>query len=346
MPVRILSILLVAVVSGASYAGNASVVNLMRQQSPVKSQGTVGSCSMFSTIALLEYKLRKLGYTGGQHVDLSEQYVLYTVAGQKGYEGSKTPENVKALDTFGFVTEQQWAFGREPWYKIKNYNALPGLAKARCGHLRGTNFFDGCLIGQRDPRLLEATDQALLDRSSPLYDPEFKELRDYAESSATQFKIRAKRVRSKSSIIRLLNSGEPLVMDLRNFYEAWNRTRASQVNGLHRDMDMFYRGIVSYPHKDSLDVAYKAGLDYKTGHSILLLGYDPNVVISRKVKSRTGKVIDVTRRGAFYFKNSWGTWGFGKDFTLGGQTFPGYGMVSADYALEHGSFYQVTVNGK
>lgn len=328
-----------------SSAQATSINDILRNQSPVKSQGTVGSCSMFSAMGLLEYKLWKLGYTDGRHWDLSEQYLLYLTSGQRGKEGSWTPDNAKAMDEFGFIHESQWGFNPSPWYKKKSYSSLPGIAKRTCGHLRNTEIFMHCLVGQRDPRLLEATDGQLTDSSSGLFDPTFKEFRDYAIYASNEFRITSSRVRSKNAMMRHLRNGEPLIVDLKNFYQAWNRSRASKA-GLRRDMDMFYKGIVSYPHKASKDYAFKQSIEYKTGHSFVLLGYDENVRIERVVEAANGGWMDSSSTGVFYFKNSWGTWGFGKDFTLNGEKFPGFGMIAMDYVLDYGKVYRIKINGK
>ena len=48
-----------------------------------------------------------------------------------------------------------------------------------------------------------------------------------------------------------------------------------------------------------------------------------------------------TYKGVYYFKNSWGTSSFGRDFDIDGVNFPGYGMMVQKYAEEQGQFFQM-----
>lgn len=54
-----------------------------------------------------------------------------------------------------------------------------------------------------------------------------------------------------------------------------------------------------------------------------------------------GSVVKKTYRGVYYFKNSWGTSGFGANFAIDGVSYPGYGMMVQDYAHDYGSFFKL-----
>jgi hypothetical protein len=56
---------------------------------------------------------------------------------------------------------------------------------------------------------------------------------------------------------------------------------------------------------------------------------------------KDGTTKKFTYKGVYYFKNSWGTSSFGRDFTIDGEKFPGYGMMVAKYAEEQGQFFQM-----
>jgi hypothetical protein len=321
---RIFILLLITSVTQATHA--VSVNDVIRMQSSVKSQGSVASCSIFSAIGLLEHKLMVLE-PRNRGVDLSEQWLLYTTAGQKGSVGVLSPENIAALDNYGFVTESHWQFSSLPWDDTQNRGIFRStLNSRRCSHLEGTSLINHCLIGQRDPRFLSATDEDLQS-----WDPDFLGIRQYAQNMASAVSIRSEIVSSKETILRLLNAGEALLVDVKFYPEAWNHRRAPE-SGLIRDMDLWEQGIVSYPDRRTKD--YALGRNTRTGHSMVVVGYDSQKVIERQVMDANGRQILVRSVGVFYFKNSWGTDSFGKKFSVNGERFPGYGMIAMDYVFD------------
>lgn len=78
---------------------------------------------------------------------------------------------------------------------------------------------------------------------------------------------------------------------------------------------------------------------HPAGHSVLVVGYDDNVIVEKLVRLTNGTTKKVTYKGVYYFKNSWGTSSFGKDFQIDGVKYPGYGMMVQDYAEKFGQFF-------
>lgn len=313
-------------------------------QSSVKSQGVVKACSIFSTTGLLEYKLKKLGLSG-DNINLSEQWLIYLTAGQKGEFGVRSTENIKAYNQHGFVTEKLWPLRTSvSWENVSQINPLdallkPGLFK-RCGHLNKSDLLPFCLIGQRDPRLLNATDEELLTRNSGLFDREFYGIKSFASETKAQYRVGGLKHTSKKNILQLLDQGEALLLDINMHYQAWNHSRGKE-KGLSIDRDLFHKGIITYPHPQSKDYNTRP-----SGHSVIIVGYDKDLVLERTIEDTKGNPLKVQTKGVYYVKNSWGTNGFGKDFSINGQRFPGFGMIAMDYADKMGEFIQLTINGK
>ena len=131
-------------------------------------------------------------------------------------------------------------------------------------------------------------------------------------------------------------------LDIDFYYEAWNHRRGGEL-GLQRDMDLWEKGVVSFPDRNSKDYKESQRSDFRAGHSIVLVGYDKSIVLERQVEDQSGKMITVKTQGVYYFKNSWGQDSFGKDFKLQGQNLPGFGMISMDYAHRDGRFYRMLI---
>ncbi len=332
-----------------SSARDAKTIEVINRQTSVKTQDKVSACSIFSATAILENKLIQLGLEGPE-VDLSEQWLVYVTAGQKGKYGIKSQDNIRAYNHFGFVTEDFWPFNPTPWSSTKEISLFANPSnffkrKNRCGNLKksGSELLNHCYIGQRDPRLLMASDEELLSKGNELSDPEFYNIRAYANEMKSNYKINGFILRpssNKKKILNLLNNGEALLLDVDFYYEAWNHSKAPD-KGLTRDMDLWSQGIVSYPHPKSKDFHTSP-----SGHSVVVVGYDENKVIERTVEGVDGKPLTVRTVGVYYFKNSWGSQSFGRNFTIQGENFPGYGMISMDYANQKGEFVQITINGK
>jgi hypothetical protein len=307
-------------------------------QTPVKSQGSRGTCSIFSATALLEsiFKREK-----SLELDLSEEWLEFIAMEGKTSEGSNAYTNYFLYSRKGMVLEKTWPYIGENWTSM-----FSTLAQDRCGHLEDDEE-TSCLLGHRSHKLLYVSEQELLNTASENYDPEFVTIR----KSAKEFKqvhldgfvgMGYPYLYSASQIKKLLDQKIPVIVGLRFFYGAWNHRLASGM-GLGRNMEFFEKGVVGYPEPESLDYEVSTEEDNRAGHSIVIVGYDDNKVIQTKVKMKDGTEKEFSYRGVFYFKNSWGTQGFGSRFELDSKAYPGFGVITQKYALQHGSWFKLPV---
>lgn len=203
----------------------------IRFQTPVRSQGGRGTCSIFSATALLEGALVRLNKMNPSEVDLSEEWLQYLAMQGKMSDGSHSTVNMRLLQQMGTVRETTWAYVGEDWKANPTMNPA---AKFLCGRfatdiLRHTS----CLLGHRDPHALNATDEELLSRNSDTYDPQFQKIR----SEAQQFHAKFLKGRlgsttgaySTDEIKALLRAGHTLLLDHDFFYGAYNHRTATEL---------------------------------------------------------------------------------------------------------------------
>ncbi|MCB0379586.1 MAG: hypothetical protein KDD33_13935, partial [Bdellovibrionales bacterium] len=256
-------------------------------QTPVKSQGRRGTCSIFSSTAVLEYLLKKEGITSGDW-DLSEQWLEYITAGQRGSEGSWSYYNFDRYGDYGYLFEEDWSYNPLSWHPYdESYWQFSAtelekqLFAQACAPLQGTFRFEGCLIGQQNPDYLDMEADQLLQ-----VEPNFFELRSKAknhlQSELGNLKIHSESVWSNTDVLDHLDRGEVVALDVTFFYEAWNHGKALEL-GLSRDVDMLNQGVVSYPHPSSMDYKKSREPEVAAGHSIVLVGYDLDKEIEREV---------------------------------------------------------------
>lgn len=289
-------------------------------QSSVKAQGSRGTCSIFSATAYLE------GLLNGQ-LDLSEEWLEYIAIREKGYEGSDGPNNFEALRKYGIASEQTMPYIAENWVKVFN-----PLSETRCGHITDEKIKKTCLIIHYDPTLLFAANN---------FDSQFTKAREEAFSLRDQyltFENTGYYHTSTNQVKNHLDQGTAIVLELDFYYGAWNHLAADEY-GIGRNMDHWYKGIVFAPEAGSLDLVQSN--KYLSGHSVLVVGYDNNRVVTKSVKMTDGSTKTFSHKGVYYFKNSWGTDGFGKDFEIDGVKYPGYGMIVQQYANEKGAFFSL-----
>ena len=84
--------------------GASDIVTSISYQTPVRSQGRRGTCSMFSALGLLENRLRqRYGYS--EELDLSEQYLEYLSVRGKTSDGSNSWTNFNNIARYGVPYE-------------------------------------------------------------------------------------------------------------------------------------------------------------------------------------------------------------------------------------------------
>lgn len=90
---------------------------LLETQSPVKSQGRRGVCSIFSTVGLMEHLYIKEGTY--LNPDFSEQYLQWSAKFEVGAfpntSGSNASSNLDAIVRYGIVEEDVWPYESGGW---------------------------------------------------------------------------------------------------------------------------------------------------------------------------------------------------------------------------------------
>jgi len=312
----------------------SDTLSVINQMTPVRDQGDRGTCSIFSSTAILEAMLN-IDYNLGTDLDLSEEWLEYVLMRPGKSEGSETSANFPALRRYGSANEQEMPYIGETWT-----NASADLPAQRCGTLHGPDR-KACLISHFDPNLLKASDADLDDQQSPLYEPAFAQARTSAFALRDQYLQNIQgpyKLNSLKAVKTLLAQGIPLVLDL-NFYDgAWNYKDITGW-GIPRSLKAWNQGIVGYPEKGSIDREhYDKAPD---GHSVVVVGYDDNVEVQTHQPMTDGTTRALTYQGVFYFKNSWGTDTWGSEAQIDGTATPGYGTITQAYAVEFGEFFQL-----
>jgi hypothetical protein len=351
MKKSVISLLAFMLVQSAfAFPVRSDVELLMNMMSSVKSQKSRGTCTIFSTIGLIEalFKIHR-----EEDYDFSEEFLQYTVMSRQMDEGSTVNRNMKKLLFFGLPFEETWPYLGEKW---RDWEANE-LARERCSHLIGDdrplpplksssypqNIFGSCLLGHRDPYLLRESDTYVES-----IDPEFIPIRNEAKLNREEL-LNGFIVRKKSYLFETneeviknhLSSGTPLIMGIKLFYGAWNHSKTEKFEIQKRDKSLWYRGIVGHPVEGSRDRLISG--ERGGGHSLVIVGYDDEVEVKSRMLMEDGTWKETIHRGVYYFKNSWGVRGSGRDFTYNGKAYPGFGMMTQDYAHEFGKFYHIPV---
>jgi len=315
---------------------HSNIENVIGKQTGVKSQGKRGTCTMFTAIGLIESYLISNGLFPSS-LDLSEEWMEYIIMKDKESEGSSTSSNLKEILYSGVVHEITWPYVGQKWLALDDFE----ISALTCSHLeKNASLLKKCLLGHRDPTLYDMPVSKLRT-----LDPEFEVIRDEAFLLRDNYikdlypRKKSYRVKSTSDIRNILVNNHAVVMGTKLYYGAWNSSKVDTFDIQPRDKSSWYSGIVGYPEPGSRDrdiSAVNGG-----GHSILIVGYDDNVIVKTKALMTDGTTKEFTYKGVYYFKNSWGVKGFGKKFSLNNRSYPGYGMITQKYAHEFGTFYSI-----
>ena len=284
---------------GGTFAALPAKYDVKKFDSPVKSQGSRGVCSIFSTVALMEHLYIKEGTITTP--DFSEQYLQWSVKNQVGMfkntSGSNNSYNLQAISQYGIVTEAMDPYETQQW----NESNDPECAKNADG-----------------------TDDNLPTKCYTNGDPSPEAL------AAVKYKLPASRYVNTQSIKNHIHTKEAgALVGLTFFYQSWNHRKSE----LPVNAEYWRSGFVTYPNE--ADEA--KSLAKRAGHAILLVGWDDDLEVP--VRDGEGNpVLDaeglvVREKGFFVFKNSWGTGNFGINNAIG----DGYGYISYKYVHEYGS---------
>ncbi len=217
-------------------------------QTPVKSQGGRGTCSIFSATGALESLLK---IRDNEEHDLSENYLEYLVMTRmKSYpsEGSDTNVNFPAYNRYGAISESSWPYETQDWTKGGDSEK----AKKVCGHLTSTKKL-ACLLGHMDPDRDEFASEAAQFRN---------DYRLYTLGYAV--------VNSQQQIKNILNSNQPMILSVDFFYGAWNHRLMEEYGIGKRDMKKWAQGVVSTPTSQDVQLSHQ----HPAGHSIVVVGYN------------------------------------------------------------------------
>lgn len=225
---------------------------LIARQTPVKAQGSRGTCSIFSTTGILE-SLLKIG--DGDDRDLSEnflEFIVMTKVKNPAKEGSSVSMNVPAIRSWGAITEETWPYESYDWTSASLPEEEANRAEETCGELSG-NAHTACLLSHRSPE-----DDSLF--------PEAKSV--WQENRLFNFTHRV--LRKQAEIFNALDRGFPVVLEVEFFYGAWNHRLMAEYGIGERDMVKWEKGTVGTPSADDIRISR----EHPAGHSIVVVGYD------------------------------------------------------------------------
>lgn len=319
----------------AKAASKNDLMAVLQYQTKVKSQGQRNTCTIFAITGLLE-SLLLTNNTSLKTIDLSEQWVQYLVALRSpsgGANGSTVPINFAQIQKYGIAEDAFLKYNETLW------TDKTSQAQKTCTKLTALNL-TRCLMSQMHPSLMTAKDTDLLDTKNALYNPEFVKARASASYQKKNFaaKMDGYIVGSTSSIKSRLRDGLPLTLEINIFYGSWNHSHGNSI-GIDTDVSLFKKGIITYPERKSMDFTKSPTAPAR--HAVVIVGYDDDVEVTYTKNMTDGTIKTFTRKGVYYFKNSWGTKKFGSQFKVEGKTVPGFGMIVQDYANEFGQFYAI-----
>ena len=192
---------------------------LVAGQSPVKSQGSRGVCSIFATAGLMEALYIK---AGAESPDFSEQFLQWSVKNEVGAfrdtSGSNAGENLEAISEYGIVAESDWAYEPLPW-------AAPAHPE--------------CSEGEEKDRPVECHTNG---------DPP-----QTAMDAARHTLPRGRWLNTNSIKAHLTTKKTPVQVGMDFFYQSWNHRRST----LPVNADSWKQGYVLFPNDDDVEASHK-----------------------------------------------------------------------------------------
>ncbi len=244
-------------------------------QSPVKSQGSRGVCSIFSTVALMEHLYIKEGTL--PNPDFSEQYLQWSAKVQVGSfphtSGSNANSNLRAIHEYGIVAEADDPYETFQW------------STANDSECEGEDMPTKCYTNGDPSEEARAARKYFLPRGRWLSN------------------------RRRSIKAHMTEKEQGAIVGLTFFYQSWNHRRSD----LPTNRDYWNKGYVLYPNaKDQeLSLEKRAGhsielVGWDDELEVPTVDEEGNTVVDENGEP-------VMEKGFFIFKNSWGTGSFGKD---------------------------------
>lgn len=248
-------------------------------QSPVKSQGSRGVCSIFAATAQVENLYIKAGMPVAD-ADFSEQYLQWAAKNLTraftNTDGSTSDVNLRTVVNYGTVKEAVWPYESQPW-SAANDPACDG----------GESLPTKCYTNGEPPA---------------------------AASAADKFKIPASRWINTNSIKAHITAKKTGVnVGMTFFYQAWNHRKSA----LPVNADYWRKGYVTYPNAEDKQKSLEARaghaihiIGWDDNLEVPMRDKDGNPVLDANGNPRMEK-------GFWLFKNSWGTAGFGIEHPTG-----------------------------
>ena len=249
-------------------------VALVAMQSPVKSQGKRGVCSIFSTAGYMEHMYKVEGTI--PNLDVSEQYLQWSAKFEVGSfgqtSGSNAHFNLRAINRFGIPAEGAWPYESSQW---------------------GT-FEDEECTGEDDQPTRCYTNGHPSDETK----------------AAEKFSLPTGRFFNTRDIPGQIATNETgVIVGFDFFYQAWNHRRSD----LPTSSSNWDLGIVTYPNDEDkrLSREKRAGhsillVGYDMDKEVTRLDENGEPLLD-------GNGNPVVEKGFYLLKNSWGTTGFGRD---------------------------------
>jgi hypothetical protein len=248
-------------------------------QSPVKSQGGRGVCSIFASTALIENVYIHAGLPVAE-ADYSEQYLQWAAKNLgnafRNTEGSSSDANLRTVVNFGTIAERDWAYESTKW-SAANDPACTG----------GENLPTKCYTNGEPPASV---------------------------AQARKIKLLTSRWISTGSIkAHIFTKKTGVNVGLTFFYQSWNhRSSTIPVSTAY-----WQKGYVTYPNaKDQTEsLAHRAGhaihlVGWDDELEVCMRDGEGNDVSDGAGGCKKEK-------GFWIFKNSWGTAGFGINHPTG-----------------------------
>ncbi|MFP4599408.1 MAG: proprotein convertase P-domain-containing protein [Persicimonas sp.] len=248
--------------------------DLLELQTPVKSQGSRGVCSIFSNVALMEHLYIKEGTL--ENPDFSEQYLQWSVKNEVGAfrntAGSSSRNNLQAISQYGIVEESAWRYEPNPWGASDDEDCEGDSMPTKCY----TN-------GEPPEEALDAEKWTL---------------------------PRGEWVSTRPDDIKAVmhEKGMAVVVGLDFFYQSWNHGASD----LPTNSEYSNNGYVLYPNDTDKQKSRenRAGhsillVGWDDDLEVPRMDAEGNEMVDENGET-------ITEKGFFIFKNSWGT-GFGAD---------------------------------
>jgi hypothetical protein len=249
-------------------------------QSPVKSQGSRGVCSIFASTALIENLYIHAGMPVAE-ADFSEQYLQWAVKNQShsfpDSEGSSAGDNLQTVVTYGTVKESVWPYEQYGWSTAND---------------------PACTGGE----------EGLPTRCFTNGEP------PASAAAAEKFKLPSQRWINTNSIkAQLTTKNVGVNIGVTFFYQAWDH----RLSTIPIDDDLWRQGVVTYPNdKDKEESAKQpAGhavqiVGWDDTKEVEMRDGDGKPVLGPDNKP-------MKEKGFYIFKNSWGTTSFGVEHPTG-----------------------------